>query len=281
MQGGFLWFLPCRRPKPVNAFRYGGSYRSLAQCLSATQATCSPTRRKIWNVLNGSLPPFGAITVRLLSFTHEVLLILLKVVQSAFSPSAAIVGVYNGAAEYSLGSDDTNKWLTKGVKDVRSVLGYSGLSIPSQKNHLIILAGFETERAEKLVEFYEPTLLSIGHGDPLASIANSHFVLNRQFHRKLMDKYRDVRTFTFSCADPSETERAIEEQISKFPHFNIILAPLNTKISTAGAAMIAMKNPAIQLCYASVTTYNERAYSSPSQDCYIFQLPLVKSIDPA
>ena len=216
------------------------------------------------------------VLIDLTTFTHEVLLILLKVVQAALSASCTLIGVYNGAAEYSLGSDATNKWLTKGVKDIRSVLGYSGLNVPSQKSHLIMLAGFETERAEKLVEFYEPTLLSIGHGDPLASIANSHFDLNRQFHRKLMDKYRDVQTFTFSCADPSETQRAIEEQIAKFPNFNVILAPLNTKISTVGVAMAAMKNPSIQVCYASVTTYNERGYSSPSADCYVFELALTK-----
>jgi hypothetical protein len=223
----------------------------------------------------------ATVVIDLTTFSHEVLLILLKVVQAALSTVDTVIGVYNGAAEYSLGSDSANKWLTKGVKDVRSVLGYSGLNIPSQKSHLIILAGFETERAEKLVEFYEPTVLSIGHGDPLASIANSHFDLNRQFHRKLMDKYRDVQTFTFSCADPSETQRAIEEQIAKFPAFNVILAPLNTKISTAGVAMAAMRNPAIQLCYASVTTYNERAYSSPSEDCYVFKLVLIKSPDSA
>lgn len=96
-----------------------------------------------------------------------------------------------------------------------------------------------------------------------------------------MDKYRDVQTFTFSCADPSETQRATEEEIAKFPICNIILAPLNTKISTTGVAMAAMINSAIQLCYASVTTYNERAYSSPSEDFCVFKLVLIKSADPA
>lgn len=219
------------------------------------------------------------ILIDISTFTHEALLILLQLLRQS-GLSAKIRFVYAGAREYSVGLQGADKWLSKGIEDVRSVLGYPGVLVPSKKLHLIILTGFESERAERLIEAYEPALVSIGVGERLASISEDHHELNSIFHQRVIDfcnsisaRNASVRNFQFSCVDPIETQAAIERQIAKYPDYNVIIAPLNTKISTVGAALVALQHPSIQLCYSHPIEYNTHGYSSPGSDCQLFELP--------
>lgn len=210
--------------------------------------------------------------VDITTFTHESLLILLRIFQLREIESPEFV--YTTAKEYSIGDPDEKKWLSKGIGDVRSVLGYPGNALPSRRVHLIIMAGFEADRAERLLQEYEPTELSLGVGDPDYSISPDHYRANKVFHGRLAEKYARVREFTFSCTDPEQTRDVLREQRLAFPEHNTIIAPLNTKISTVGAGMLALRDKSIQLCYATAHRYNQARYSTPGDDCYYFSLSL-------
>jgi hypothetical protein len=212
------------------------------------------------------------VVIDVTTFTHEALLILLRVIQIFGVPDVRFTGVYTGASEYAIGLAPEDKWLTKGVLDIRSILGFSGESIPTQGQHLIVLAGFELERAERIIDAYEPNLLSIGLGDPLESISSTHFSVNQWFHRKLLERYTTVKQFVFSCDDVTHTRDAILQQARSLPGYNVLVAPLNTKISTVGAGLAALEDPGIQLCYAVTEQYNRDGYSSPSDSVYIFPI---------
>ena len=68
------------------------------------------------------------IVVDITTFTREVLLILLKILSlEECCKKANIKLVYTPAEKYP----DT--WLTKGIRDIRSIYGYSGLNHPSKK----------------------------------------------------------------------------------------------------------------------------------------------------
>jgi hypothetical protein len=47
---------------------------------------------------------------------------------------------------------------------------------------------------------------------------------------------------------------------------------MNTKISTVGAALAAIKQESIQLCYAQANIYNVERYSAVSDEVFIFEL---------
>jgi hypothetical protein len=207
------------------------------------------------------------------TFTHESLLILIKLMKNVVITKDSIQFVYTSAADYAVGMELKEKWLSKGIGDIRSVLGYPGRLLPSRKIHLIVLVGFENDRAEKLIEKCEPALVSLGFGKAEESVNREHHKANVYFHDILSQKRSDVYDFTFSCIDPIESEKAIEAQISKFPDHNVVIAAMNTKISTVGAALVALKNENIQLCYAHAHQYNYEKYSMPSTECYVFELP--------
>ncbi len=226
------------------------------------------------NLLCESLADDERIVIDITTFTHENLLILYRFIDQ-LENRENIQFVYNGADEYSVGLPAEEKWLSKGVRDIRSVFGYPGLMYPSQKTHLIILAGFETERAEKLIKEIEPAVISLGVASPGSHINEDHKSINEQFFERLNSFIRTivsvrscVDTFEFSCSDPYLTKRAIEKEICRHQGYNIVVCPMNTKISTLGAAM-ASTSPGeerVQICYVEPIEYNITGYSSPGDD---------------
>ena len=82
------------------------------------------------------------VVIDITTFTIEVLLILIKLLSSEiFVNTLNVFFVYTPAESYS--NNDKNIWLTKGIRDIRSVLGYSGMHSPSKQLLLILLSGFE------------------------------------------------------------------------------------------------------------------------------------------
>lgn len=220
-------------------------------------------------------PQTETCVVDISTFTHESLLILVKVLnQSGYKGSLRFV--YAGAKDYALNLPDNEKWLTKGVDDVRSVLGYPGIILPSQRLHLVVMVGFESERAEKLIETYEPAAISLGLGTVTESVRRDHHKVNAGFHQKVLEFARnlatqktDTREFSFSCVDPIRTRSSLLEQLTLYPDYNTVIAPMNTKVSTLGAALVALENAHVQLCYAHAVHYKIDGYSAPDNDCRI------------
>ena len=207
------------------------------------------------------------------TFTHEGLLILLRLLRQHLIQPKEVTLVYTGAKENNPGKPVEDIWLSKGVDSIRSVLGYPGEILPSNENHLLILVGFEVERASKLIECFEPNIISLGHGKRGTETGPGHHKTNEYFAKLLSQtiaKYGvSVKDFEFSCSDPYATEQALMEHCKTLPDSNHIIAPMNTKPSTIGSALVAIENEKIQLCYAQASQYNFENYSSPSDSCYI------------
>lgn len=211
------------------------------------------------------------------TFRHESLLILMNVLRLLTKSIDKITLGYATADDYSVGDPIREKWLSKGVAEVRAVLGYSGDVSPSKKMHLIVLVGFEHQRASRLIETLGPNVISLGCGSVGSSTEPKH-VASQKFFYDLLSKmvaiHGNVEAFEFSCNSPIETKNAIISEMAKYPDHNLVVAPMNTKLSTVGAALFAFAHNEIQICYAEALHYNYHGYSSPGSNCYLFELRL-------
>lgn len=174
--------------------------------------------------------------------------------------------VYCGAGAYLTGINEEDRWLTRGVKDIRSVLSYPGIMKPSRKAHLIILTGFDLDKAKELILHYEPASISLGIG--LEPYAEEFLEINRTYEqqveafiRGLSSKSLVVSKFEFYSSDANKTKECILEEARKFSQSNITVAPMNTKVSTFGASLAASENEEIKLCYVEPLEYNRENYS--------------------
>jgi hypothetical protein len=208
------------------------------------------------------------------AFTHESLLILLKVIYIELGGADCQVSfVYTAASDYSLNeTKEEDKWLARGVGTVRSILGYSGFPDPSKKTHLVILTGFESERSQKLIDIYEPAKVSLGIGRLQTSVSKDHHRVNELNYSQLPVSREQVNAFSFSCTNPVQVKKDLGHLIDfeSSDDYNVIIAAFNTKLSTIGVGLFAMDNPQVQLCYATATSYNIKHYSSPADFCYVY-----------
>lgn len=204
------------------------------------------------------------IVIDISTFTHEALLMMMHVLYNKKTVFDHVVLLYNGATKYA-------DWLSKGCKDVRNVIGYPGFFTPAKKDHLIVLTGFEKERAIQLVESFEPEILSIGNGvDPTHE---NHKETMESIKCEFEDWYSNLgmkwSSFDFSCSDINSTVDTLKSliDISK----NTIIAPLNTKLSTIAVGLVALENSKIQVLYPIPEVYNSD-YCEASDNCRIIEL---------
>lgn len=214
------------------------------------------------------------VVLDITTFTREGLLIMLRLLQRRLPADCCYTMAYNAALQYANGkSGGSQDWLSQGVREVRSVLSYPGELLPSRKTHLIVMVGFEFERACALVNSFEAHRLSLGCGAAGTETGGGHFQENKRQFDALENIYENVDKFVFPTNSPDEAAGAIRQQIDKYPNHNVVIAPMNNKLSTIGARIVAMRDDTIQLVYAEAMLYNYANYSEPSQDCYVFDLP--------
>jgi hypothetical protein len=208
------------------------------------------------------------LVVDVTTFTHEALLILMRLIQERFA-SASVDYVYTRARDYSVTESREEKWLSRGVKEVRSVLGYPGQLLPSRKLHLILLAGIEPERATELVRAYEPSILSLGSTISHVSELGSPGDIVRERLGQLRAFFPSAHDFSFDPFRPDKTAAALRAQAGITRSHNVVIAPMSTKLSTIGAALVALEDQRIQLCYGTAVLYNHNSYSTPGDECYV------------
>ena len=196
--------------------------------------------------------------VDITSFRREELLILMGVLTNFLERDSSLEIYYISAGRMA------TDWMTRNVEQHRSVIGYSGHMRPSLPTRLVLLMGFEVERAWSIIENYEPSQILVGVGREADSISPQLRERNLHFVDELSRQLEAVSSqFEFSPRDPlnvvSELDRLLSNELSDY---NVVIAPLHTKLSTLGAGLYSLINPDVQICYASVSEYNMEAYST-------------------
>jgi hypothetical protein len=208
----------------------------------------------------------STLIIDVTTFTHECLLIALRAVHLQNQQKQKFTNiycVYTSAEKYS-------SWLSKGCKDVRNVYGFPGFFKPQKKNALILLAGYEIERATRTIELLEPDILFLGIGKNPTHENNTEDM--KAYAEKITNwvkcRQENNSTFEFSCDDIEDAYKTLKTEIqNKKQDYNIIIVPLNTKLSTIATLLVALDEKDIQVCYSVPEFYNEEDYSTP--DVYV------------
>jgi hypothetical protein len=199
------------------------------------------------------------------TMTHEMLLILVAAADEIVQPWSDLFLVYNVAGAYS--GDDTpeDKWVSRGIHEVRSVIGYPGAWSPGEYTTMVALPGFDPERMHRMVEEIEPDQLVVGIACPIGERHAWSAEKNRGIAEQLLQT-RKGKTFDYPALDPIGAIDAVIDAL-RGTTSNVLLAPLNSKITTAALGILARLRPEWQICYAPAFIYNLK-YATPS-DCFL------------
>lgn len=195
------------------------------------------------------------------TMTHEMLLILVAAADEIVAPWRDLHLIYNVAGAYSGDDTPAEKWISRGIHQVRSVIGYPGAWSPGEQTKLVALPGFDSERMRRMVEEIEPDQLIVGIACPSDERHAWSEDKNRGIAQNLLET-RKGTTFDYRALDPLGAIDAVLE-VLKDATGNVLLAPLNSKISTAAIGVLARLRPEWQICYAPAIIYNLK-YATPS-----------------
>jgi hypothetical protein len=206
------------------------------------------------------------ITIDATTFNRETLLILLGLTDTFFPKSRKRI-VYVSPAGYG-------SWLSGGFQQVRNVIGLSGLQDPSKKTLLVVLYGYESHRALKTIEEYEPSKVLLGFGGTPTDI---------DFLKRNRDELDQVKALTLSQQETEDFEfpadsiancaMRLEEVVEPlFAEYNVVITPMSTKLSTIAAYLVAKKFPQIQISYCVPGEYNTADYSHGAKTVFIEEL---------
>lgn len=207
------------------------------------------------------------------TFTRETILIALMLFKQDAFKDIDVTLCYVPADRYSTSNNDgvSEIWLSKGVNEIRTVLGFAGSFTSLKKTLLIVLVGFEKERAEILINGFEADKLYLGYVPPQESHNKALSEINIANFTRLVSIVGECDTFEFSCRYLDQTYDALKGIIeSNKDEYNIIISPMNNKLSTLAVANVAFEYPDVQVCYASTNQYNTDAYSSAADKVILF-----------
>lgn len=208
----------------------------------------------------------GDVVVDITAFRREELLVMMRMLHHVRRSGAGCYFLYVPAKAYS------PDWLSRGVVECRSVVGFPGSPVPGRPDHLVLMLGFELDRARALIEYYEPARVSLGAGSPDGSISPEFYRRNVEVFDAFLAYALPSGTslFEFAPDDPLATLRALRILLDVNPAYNQIIAPLNNKVTTIGAALVALERPDVQIVYAPAAAYNEGDYSTPGETALVF-----------
>ena len=233
---------------------------------TASPLGCAATMAKtVRSLIDGG--DIDDLVIDITTFRREELLMLLAILRKVG------VGADSGCKLVYVAASDMSPPLSGPVTRVRSVIGYAGASKPTCPTLLVVLMGFETQRAASIIDAYEPVQVLLGRTAEGHAINDTLFAKSERFFSELQSRSpNQIGEFTFSARDPFEVAKTLDAEIRDKANWNVVVAPLNTKLSTLGAGLYALRNPDVQVCYAPVRGYNELFYSTSADHAYVVPL---------
>jgi len=152
-------------------------------------------------------------------------------------------------------SNDTD-YFTKGSIKSGEIPSYSGSKDLSKKTALIVLLGFEGERAVEVVRAVESDITIPINGFPayrpefkdISIVSNEELLWESEIFKNL--DYAPAN-------DPFETKNVLEKIYSQYSdRYNISVAPLGTKPMALGSCLFALQHKDCRIIYPYPTEYN-------------------------
>ncbi len=147
------------------------------------------------------------------------------------------------------------EWLSRDPQCPRLVYRMSGLANLGRRTALVILAGYDVERCQQLINFFEPSVTRIGLQQNSVDPMNSDQMAQ---HREGFPDSTSVSFFDTNAYGADHGESAITSAIADVCQtHNVILSSLGPKLSAVALYRMQRGDPALALAYAPSKEFNE------------------------
>ena len=166
-------------------------------------------------------------------------------------------------------------WLSRGFRCLRNAIGFPGLQRQNLPALLILLPGFEIERALTIVNAIEPVQVMLGK--PTDATRDEFYERSLEAKGQMVRLFKSrqpVCEFDFSCKSIDATAHAISDIAMKhYDSHNIYMTSLSTKPTLIALFLTALRLNRIQVTCSVPRDYNIDDYSTGMHQVSFFDLP--------
>jgi hypothetical protein len=217
--------------------------------ITIEEATLRREPKEVWNTLRLTFSDARIAGKNILldvsTMPREVIWWSLKFLQAI---ECNVDFVYHRPGSYS------PDWLTRDTGEPRLVYQCSGISRLGQPTGLLLLSGFDLDRARRMIQYFEPSLILLG-------IQTGHQfdnqVKNIDPSKSLGARTSLAKTFDVDAFGPDWGFQSTLDAVH--PHLkshNIIAASLGPKVSALSLFRLHSNYPEIALSYAPSRQFN-------------------------
>lgn len=156
---------------------------------------------------------------------------------------------------YHRPNDYAEDWLSRDPGRPRFVYKLSGVCKLGLPTTLVILSGFDVERAKQLARFYEPENLIIGLqvGDQFENSER-----NRSKHKAGFSRNKEIKWFDMDGFSLEKSIAALEKHVGNLvTESNVIFTSLGPKISSLAIFKYHVKHPQTSIAYTPSNEFNK------------------------
>lgn len=215
------------------------------------------------------------VIVDITVFTKPYFFLLFKVLAERFGIRQFHI-IYTEPEKYR--SKQSNRHeivLTEGLDRIESMPGFVGSSV-NRKDALIVILGFEGKRAMEVFYNVNPELTCSINGFPSFRPGWHRISLEGNL-RFLKESGASEHLFLAPAIDPFETRSVLARIVSYIRSenrdFNVIIAPLGSKMQAFGVFLYAYKIPSVKVIYPFPSSFSPH-YSSKYGPSWIAKVSL-------
>ena len=208
-----------------------------------------------WKTIQAA--PGGDIVVDITCFPRELLGMILFAISLMRKKFGKVLIEYvaapkHGYATQNLELEESARWLSQGVHDIRSIIGFPGKFSGEKAGHLIALAGHEKGRLVEIVEYVEPRKLSIGCGEVGSSTTAGADEYSWEVVKELRTRVPEpkMETLGFRSDSVCDVYDSLHRVRLNFGIENVSLTVMSNKLSFVGAILFALNERRVRVVYA-------------------------------
>jgi len=161
--------------------------------------------------------------------------------------------VYHSPGSYN------KEWLSRDPLRPRLIYKMSGIAKLGSRTCLIVLPGYDVDRAQQLISFFEPAVTFVGLQRNGSDEANDEKMTE---NKARLERETGIEFFDVNAYGPSQGQAEIQKLVElNLGKYNIIMSSLGPKPSAVGLYRIQRDHPETGLAYAPSRQFN-RDYST-------------------
>lgn len=149
--------------------------------------------------------------------------------------------------------DNRGGGLTKNHKNPRLLFKHSGIFDINKKLALFIITGFDQNRTDLLIEYYEPTKIVFlsQKGKQFENMKRNCGICPKTAHENV-----EIENISFDSYDIKESYRIMDKLIKANSNYNIIITSQGPKTSAISTYLAYLENKSVALAYVPAREFS-------------------------